>query len=86
MSEQTVDDRIVVYMRVSQEINDDLEDIKDRYGMSKTAIASLCVGIGLTYLKALTNPEALISSKKMAEIMLETENLEKLRNENDDDD
>lgn len=75
MNEQTVDERVVVYMRVSPEINDDLEDIKDKYGMSKTAIASLCVGIGLTYLKALTNPEALISSKKMAEVLMESEKM-----------
>ncbi|MDY6895694.1 MAG: hypothetical protein SVO01_09815 [Thermotogota bacterium] len=75
MSEKIVDDRVVVYMRVSPGINDDLEDIKEKYGMSKTAIASLCVGIGLTYLKALTNPEALISSKKLAEVLSESEKM-----------
>ena len=75
---------VVVYMRVSQEMNDDLERIKEKYGMSKSSISSLCAGIGLTYLKALTDPESLVTSKKMAEVMLETENLEKLRAEIND--
>lgn len=81
------DGLVVVYMRVSQEMNDDLERIKEKFGMSKSAISSLCTGIGLNYLKALTDPESLVTSKKMAEIMVETDKLEKLRaNKNDKDD
>ena len=78
---------VVVYMRVSQEMNDDLERIKEKFGMSKSSISSLCAGIGLNYLKALTDPESLVTSKKMAEIMVETDKLEKLRaDKNDKDD
>jgi hypothetical protein len=77
--EKENDGLVVVYMRVSQDMNDDMERIKDKYGMSKSAISSLCAGIGLTYLKALTDPESLLTTKKMAEVVLEAESLEKAR-------
>lgn len=79
-------ERVRVSTRISKELDADLDDVREHLGLNKSAIVGLCVSVGITYLKAMTNPESLITSKKMAEVMLETENLEKLRKENNDDD
>jgi len=78
-------ERIRVSTRISQEMHDDLDDLREHLGLNKSAIVGLCVSVGITYLKAMTNPESLITSKKMAEVMLETEKLERLREELNDD-
>lgn len=62
-------DRVKVTSRISPELDNDLDDIRERLGLNKSAVITLCIAAGLTYIKAMINPESLITSRKMAEVM-----------------
>lgn len=60
-----------IYSRVSPEQSKDLGDMAKRFSMSKSAMIALCSKIGMTYLKAITDPEGLLSAEKMADVIVE---------------
>ena len=69
------EDQVKIYSRVTKTLNEDIESIAIQFNMTKSQVISLTAGIGSTYLKALTNPESLISAEKMAKVFSESEKL-----------
>jgi len=62
-----------IYSRVRPAFDAELRRISQEYSMSKSAMIALTCKIGLTYLKALTDPEGLLSAEKMADVLQELE-------------
>lgn len=63
--------RTKIYSRVKPEFEQELRRMAKEYAMSKSAMIALCAKIGLTYLKAVTDPEGLLSADKMADVLQE---------------
>mgnify|MGYP006290690003 CR=1 FL=1 len=72
---EMMQDRERVYSRIPTDMVEDIDALRERFGVNKSAMVGMCIGIGLNYLKALINPEGLLSSKKMAEVLMESEKL-----------
>ena len=62
-----------IYSRVDKSVDDSVNKMAKNYGMTKSAVIALCLKIGLTYLKVVTEPEGLITPELMAEVMVEAE-------------
>ena len=72
---EMMQDRERVYSRIPTDMVEDIDALRERFGVNKSAMVGMCIGIGLNYLKALINPEGLLSSKKMAEVLMESEKM-----------
>ncbi len=64
---------VKIYSRVRPQFSNELGSMAKNYSMSKSAMIALCTKIGMTYLKAITDPEGLLSAEKMADVLQELE-------------
>lgn len=60
-----------IYSRVKPKFSRELGEMAKEYSISKSAMIALCTKIGFTYLKAVTDPEGLLSAEKMADVLSE---------------
>lgn len=66
-------EKIKIYARIKPDDNDAIDKMREDFSITKSGMIAMCVSIGVNYLKAVTNPEGLLSPEKMAEIMIEAE-------------
>lgn len=64
-------DRQKIYMRVKRDFYDKVSREADSFGVTNASLLVICAKIGLNYLIAVTDPENLISTEKMVEILEE---------------
>jgi hypothetical protein len=69
------EEKVKLYTRVTPDVDVQIVDLASRYNTTKSAINGILISIGLSYFKAIIDPEGLISSKKLAEILVESEKL-----------
>jgi hypothetical protein len=62
-----------IYSRVKSSVEADITRMAKEYSMTKSAMIALCVKIGMNYLKAMTDPEGLITPDFMADVLVEAE-------------
>lgn len=62
-----------IFTRVPLAIDEKITQIAGDYNTTKSAIIGMLISIGLNYFKAITNPEELISSEKMADVLKEAQ-------------
>ena len=66
-------DKKKVFARVPLSTDAKITQLARDYSTTKSAIIGILISIGLTYFKAILNPEELISSEKMAEVLKEAQ-------------
>ena len=66
-------EKVKVYARIRPEDAKELKRLANEFSVTQSGMIAIVVNIGLNYLKAVTNPESLLSAEKMAEIMIEAE-------------
>jgi len=66
-------EKTAVWAKFEVKMDKEVEVMAKKYNMTKSSMIGLLTSIGLSILKALVNPESLISAEKMAEVMIEAE-------------
>jgi hypothetical protein len=78
-----------IYSSVSRELFDQITKMAKQFGMTKSAVVGLCTKIGMNYLMTVVEPENVLSTERLVEILIEADKrgvdfgqrLEELKNE-----
>jgi microsomal dipeptidase-like Zn-dependent dipeptidase len=65
--------KVKIYSRVLRSVDADIGKMAKEFSMTKSSMIALCVKIGMNYLKAMADPEGLLTPEYMASVLAEAE-------------